>query len=383
MADMRDAARALAPEIAARAGEIEQARRVPADLHDRLAATGLLRMLLPKAIGGAEVSPRDYAETLEILARADASTGWCVMVSASTGIKSAFLEPEVAQALYGDPKAVHGGVFAPSGRADVDGEDFILNGTWMWASNSPNCTWLTGGAVVHVDGVAQSLANGIPDARQTLFPASEATLGDDWHVSGLAGTGSGSMTVKDLRIPRRHSVSLVTDRQRTGGPLFVFPSFGLLAVGIAAVALGNARAAIDDLVSLAGGKTPQGTRRALAQRAHAQIAMAKADARLRSARAYLSDSIETAWEEARRDGAISIEARCHVRLACTHATHAAADVCRRMYELGGGSSLFLSSPLQRRFRDAYAATQHMMVAPPTLELTGRILMGLETDVTFL
>jgi hypothetical protein len=50
-----------------------------------------------------------------------------------------------------------------------------------------------------------------------------------------------------------------------------------------------------------------------------------------------------------------------------------------MYDLGGGSSLFLASPLQRRFRDAHAGTQHMMVAPPTYELTGRVLLNVPTD----
>jgi alkylation response protein AidB-like acyl-CoA dehydrogenase len=377
------AAQALVPEIIARRDEIEKLKHLPADLNDKLVDADLLRLLVPKDIGGREVTPWEFVETVEVLGEADASTGWCAMIAAATCLKSAFLEREVAQEIYGDARVVHGGVFAPSGRADVDGDDYIINGSWMWASGSPNCTWLTGGAIVHVDGEMQKLPNGAPDARQSLFPADKAVLGDDWDVAGLCGTGSGSMKVTDVRIPKSHSVSLVADKQKFGGPLYVFPSFGMLALGIGTVALGNARGAIADLVALAEGKTPQGTRRPLATRAHSQIHLAEATASLRGARAYLEDSIGTAWDQARNEGVISIEARAHIRLACTHATRTSADVCRNMYELGGGTSLFLASPLQRRFRDAYAATQHMMVAPPTLELTGRVLMGVETDLTFL
>ncbi|MCP5265144.1 MAG: acyl-CoA dehydrogenase family protein [Burkholderiaceae bacterium] len=383
MNDVKARARALVPEIVSRRDEIERARRIPADLNARLVQAGLLRMLVPAEIGGLEMAPLDYVEVIELLGEADASTGWCTMIAAVTCLKSAFLDREVARALYGDPAAVHGGVFAPNGRADVDGDHYVVNGDWQWASGSANCTWLTGGALVYEVGQLQKLPNGAPDARQFLFPADAVELADDWNVSGLCGTGSGSMKVRNCRVPRSHAVSLVTDRQQFGGPLYVFPSFGMLALGISVVAMGNASGAVNDLIALAAEKTPQGTRRVLAQRAHTQIEVARAVAMLRSARAYLIDTIGTAWDEARNDGAISVRARAELRLACTHVARTSAEVCKTMYELGGGSSLFLASPLQRRLRDAMAASQHMMVAPPTLELTGRVLLGVETDLTFL
>ncbi|MEZ5658459.1 MAG: acyl-CoA dehydrogenase family protein [Burkholderiaceae bacterium] len=383
MIDIKANARGLVPEIMARRDEIERARRIPADLNDRLVQAGLLRMLIPREIGGLELAPPDYVEVIELLAKADASTGWCTMIAAVTCLKSAFLDRDVAQAVYGDPAAVHGGVFAPNGRADVDGEHYLVSGEWQWASGSANCTWLTGGALVYVDGELQRLPTGAPAARQMLFPADAVELGDDWNVSGLCGTGSGSMRVRNCRVPMSHSVSLVTDKQKFGGPLYAFPSFGMLALGISVVAMGNAKGAVDDLIALANEKTPQGTRRVLAQRAQTQTEVARSVAMLRSARAYLLDAIATAWDQARYAGEISVATRADLRLASTHVARTSAEVCKTMYELGGGSSLFLSSPLQRRLRDALAASQHMMVAPPTLELTGRVLLGVDTDLTFL
>jgi len=383
MTDVLAAAKALAPEIRARADEIEKGRQLPQDLAKTMARAGLFRMLVPAHIGGLESDPWTIVETIEAAATADASAGWCVMIAATTCLKSAFLDEDVARDIYGDPNVICGGVFQPAGRAQVAGTDFVVSGQWQWASGSPNCDWLSGGCLVVDDGEVRKLPNGVADARMVIFPAAEATLLDDWHVAGLCGSGSGSMVVDNLRVAQRYSVSIVTDKPKMGGALYAFPSFGMLALGVASVALGNAQAALDDLIGVAANKTPQASRRVLAKRAHAQVALAEKTAALRSARCYAEDCVGQAWDDAKGKGEISVEARTNLRLACTHAVRTGADVCRAMYELGGGSSLFLTSPLQRRFRDAYAMTQHMITAPATYELTGRILMGLETDHTFL
>ena len=152
-------------------------------------------------------------------------------------------------------------------------------------------------------------------------------------------------------------------------------------MGIAAVTLGLARAAIDALVEIAGGKTPQGSARPLAARPSAQADVSRAEATLRSARAFYYESIDRAWESACARGRIEVDHRRDVRLATTHATRASAEAVDRMYDLGGGTSVYHRSPLQRVFRDVHVATQHMMVSPATLELTGRLLLGLDTDTS--
>jgi alkylation response protein AidB-like acyl-CoA dehydrogenase len=154
-------------------------------------------------------------------------------------------------------------------------------------------------------------------------------------------------------------------------------------MGIAAVALGLARAAIDALVAIAGGKTPQGSSRTLAMRPSTQSDVATAEALLRSARAFYYEAVESAWQAACATGAIDAALRRDVRLATTHATRTCARAVDLMYDLAGGSSVYRSSPLQRIFRDVHVATQHMMVSPATLELSGRLFLGLETDTSLL
>jgi alkylation response protein AidB-like acyl-CoA dehydrogenase len=153
-------------------------------------------------------------------------------------------------------------------------------------------------------------------------------------VTGLAGSGSGDMEVHDIRVPEAFSYSLVAGKPFETGPLYAFPPFGLLAMGIAAVALGNARAAIDDLVDLAGAKKPQGSKRTLAERAAAQSELAQAEATLRSARAFYYEAIGDAFRKAQTGDPISIEDRALLRWQPPTPRAAAPTWCN-MYELGG------------------------------------------------
>lgn len=374
--------RAFMPAVSARADEIERARRMPADLALAMARTGIIRMLRPRHAGGLEVEAALALEAIEVLSQADASAGWCAMIGATSGIYSAYMDPDMARTVYGESDdIITAGVFAPMGQAVADGDDYVVTGHWRWASGSWNSQWLNGGCTVVENGQVRMLPNGTPEIRAMVFPRESVELIDTWHTMGLAGTGSVDMKVNGLRVPKSRTVSLLTDQPRSDGALYVFPVFGLLSLGIAAVASGNARAALDEFREFAGGARTGGTRRVLAERANAQSSFAQAQAQWRSARAFLYDEVANAWQSASRERRISLEQRGLLRLAATHMTRTAAEVCRIVHDLSGGAAVFDNNRQQRRLRDAQTATSHMMIAPPTYELTGRVLLGLPTDDT--
>ncbi|TML86347.1 MAG: flavin-dependent monooxygenase [Actinobacteria bacterium] len=381
-----DTARKLASTIEPRRAEIERGRRLPPDLVAQLAGAGLFNLCVPRAYGGGEIEPADLVETIEAVARADGSTGWCVMIGATSGMVAAYLPDDEARAIYRSSDVVTGGVFAPRGTATPVEGGFRMNGRWAFASGSQHCAWLMGGCLVGgADGArgGDGAPDGAPDARLLLLPTGEVEILDTWTVAGLCGTGSHDMVVTDAFVPAGRAVSLVTEPPRQRGALYAFPLFGLLALGIAAVALGLGRAAVDELTDLAGVKVPTGSRRRLAQRSAVQADVARAEARLRSGRAFLLDAVGAAWASACAGDDISLEQRALLRTAATHATREAAATVDLAYEAGGGSSIYASSPLQRHFRDVHVVTQHVMVAPATYELTGRVLLGIPTDTTML
>ena len=379
--DPLGAASALAPILRERAEEIEDARRIPPDLSQRFAAAGFYRMCVPEAYGGLELPPARTMETIETLARADAASAWVVFIGATSGTVLSMLPADSAREIFATEQTMLAGVFAPRGKAIPERDGFRVEGQWQWGSGTQNADWILAGCQVIRDGKPELLRNGTPRSRMMIVPAREVDFLDTWYVSGLAGTGSTDFAIHDRFVPNQRAVGIGVDGP-LDRPLYQFPQFGLLGMGIAAVALGLARAAIEELVEIAGGKTPSGSARPLAARPAAQSEVARAEATLRSARAFYYEAIDAAWREACA-GRLSVESRRDIRLATTHATHACAEAVDRMYGLGGGTSVYRRSPLQRIFRDVHVATQHMMVAPSTLELTGRLLLGLETDVSVL
>ena len=380
--DVRQSARDLSKELQERAEEIETSRRLPRDLSDRLANAGLYRTCVPKVYGGLELPPAETMEAIEILARADGASAWCGFIGATSGTVLAMLPEAAAREIFATPETLLSGVFAPRGKAVVVDGGFQVEGQWQWGSGTQNADWILAGCQVIRDGEPELLRNGTPRSRMMLVPAEEVEFVDTWYVSGLSGTGSTDFAIHDRFVPDHHAVGIGVDGP-LDRPLYAFPQFGLLGMGIAAVALGLARAAIDELVEIAGGKTPSGSARPLAARPSAQLDVSRAEAMLRSARAFYYETIDDAWQSAVKDGGIEVEHRRDIRLATTHATRTCADAVDLMYNLAGGTSVYRRSPLQRIFRDVHVATQHMMVSPSTFELTGRLLLGLETDTAML
>lgn len=366
-------AKAMQATLFERADEMENARRLPADLAASLAELGVFRLVTPESVGGLEASPRQIFETVEALAKGTASAGWCSMIASTTALNAAYMPLADAKEIYGPAETITGGVFAPMGRATVEGDGYRVTGQWQWGSGSANCHWLCGGCMIFEGSEMRRLDNGAPDNRMMIFPASEAELIDTWHVAGLKGTGSGDIAVQDIFVPAARSVSLMTDTPREDGPLYQFPAFGLLALGVASVAIGNAAGAIESFKALALKKANQGSSKTLSERAVIQSEFSKVLAAHKSSRAYLLDEIDRIWDDMLEGGELTLEARVDLRLACTNATRVSAEVCRTLYDYGGGAALFLNNDLQRRLRDAHAMTQHIVTAPASYELLGRSL----------
>jgi alkylation response protein AidB-like acyl-CoA dehydrogenase len=216
-----------------------------------------------------------------------------------------------------------------------------------------------------------------------FFPAAEVTIHDTWRAHGLCGTGSHDFSVEGVHVPETRLVRPMVGRRHVDGALAAFPNFSLLAAGVAAVSLGIARHAVDELSELGRDKRPLYSSRTLSQSGSAQSDLAKADAMVRSARAFLLGELADAWEQAVAGGRIDEMARGRIRLASVNAAQQSARAVDEVYTLAGGSSVHASSPLQRCLRDAHVATQHLMVSPRLYETLGKQLFGLDVDTSML
>ena len=144
---------------AAHAEHGERERGLAPEVVDALRAGDLFRLCVPRALGGAEAPPLALVEAVETLAQADASSGWCLAVTATSGLVAAYLDEDAAREVYGTAGMAVGGVFAPRGRAVAVAGDLEVSGRWSFASGSTFCDWLMGGCVTERDGEGPSSAS--------------------------------------------------------------------------------------------------------------------------------------------------------------------------------------------------------------------------------
>ncbi|HEY7293951.1 MAG TPA: acyl-CoA dehydrogenase family protein [Dehalococcoidia bacterium] len=371
------AARALAPRIRELAEETERGRQLPAELVDAFREAGFWRMWTPPEFGGTLVDPFTFIDVIEELARADGSTAWNVLIGAGNAIVAGWLPYETQRELWGDdPDTITGGVYGPRGTAVLVPGGYRVDGRWAFGSGVQQCAWMVGGCFLF-DGEQRRLtATGQPATRIMLAPIAQVEIIDTWRVAGMRGSGSHDYAFHDLYVPEAHSFSFADPPLRPE-PLYRLPRFGLLAGALSAACTGIARHAIEALLELAQAKTPAGQTSLLRERAAVQADVARAEALLRSARAFRSEVLCEAWEAANAGVDLDAAQRGLVLLAAAHAASAAAQAVDLMYNAGGATSIYETSPLERCFRDVHVATQHYMLGPLSLELAGKALLGFD------
>src|SRR5262249_26947717 len=99
-------AREMAPELAAAADQIEHRRELPEAVVTALVERGLFRLLLPRSLGGAELLPADFVPIIEEIAKADASTAWCLNQASGCSMTAAYLDPDAACEIFGGPRGI-------------------------------------------------------------------------------------------------------------------------------------------------------------------------------------------------------------------------------------------------------------------------------------
>src|SRR4051795_10526368 len=285
--DLVERARALAPLIAGEADEIERTRRLTQPVVSALIENGLYRALLPKSARGAEVAPEIFMQMLEEIAKADASTAWCLGQCGVCAMTAAYLDPDAADEIFNTPPGILAwGAIAHEVHAVPGG--YKASARWDFASGSRQASWLAAHVrVAEADGSQRKKPDGSPEIRTILFPVTSATMYDVWDVIGLRGTGTDSYSVDNLFIPEKFA-ALRDDPKalRETGPLYKLSTNMVFSMGFGATSLGVARATLDAVIDLARGKTPQGIK-AMRDNNAVQGLIGRTEANWRAARAYL------------------------------------------------------------------------------------------------
>ena len=377
-------AEALRPYVAAVGTEIEDSRRLPPALLDKLHDAGLFRLLLPRSTNGIETDPITFFHVIETIAKADASTAWCLSQAGGCAMSAAYLDLPVACAIFEDPCAVLAWGPGPRVSAIECEGGYRVTGVWSFASGGRHATWLGAHCpIIAADGTPRLEANGMPQERTMLVRTEDVEWTDIWNTVGLRGTASDQFALKDFFVRTDHSMTREFDREcRESGPLYRMGAGTCYQVGFAGVACGIARSVLDDFIEVARNKVPRGARGTLRDNAVVQTGLAQAEVNLRAARGFVLQSMADIWQDLVAGDTITVAQRITVRMAATNAIHKAREAVDFAYNAGGATAIFESHPLERRFRDIHTVTQQLQGQIRHFETVGAWMMGAEADLTF-
>ena len=373
--DLVERARALQPLIARDADEIDRTRRLTPAVTSALIENGLYRSLLPASLGGAEAPLEVFMQMQEEIAKADASTAWCLGQCSVCAMTAAYLDADAANEIFNvAPGILAWGAIAHEVQAVPGG--YKANARWDFASGSRQASWLGAHVrVVEADGTQRRKKDGSPEIRTVLFPMSDATMYDVWDVIGLRGTGTDSYSVDNLFIPDKFA-ALRDDPAalREKGPLYKMSTNMVFSMGFAATSLGLARATLDAAIDLARGKTPQGLK-AMRENNAVQGLIGRTEASLRAARAYVYATAAEVWRDLAAGQPITEQHRIAIRIAATWTIHQSASVVDTAYHMAGATAVFAANKFERRFRDMHAIAQQIQARDTHYEDAGKAILS--------
>ena len=365
--ELIERARALVPEIRARAEETERNRAISPQIIARIREAALLRTTRPKEFGGFEYDATVALEIALTISAACASTGWAVNGALSNGISFGHYPIEAQRELWGggaDPFTC--ACFAPTGSAVPAAGGYVLSGKWSFASGVDHASWIRLGALIKPPDAAATPGDG----AFFLLPVGDVEVEDNWFVYGLCGTGSKNIIVHDAFVPAHRVLRFADTRagdtpgaRHHANPIYRMPLLVLGATLLASTAVGAAKGALADYLEMTTGRTTRGALAggglAMAEFATVQLRYAEAAAAAETAELILVTDLRSAMARLCAGEEITIADRIRSRRNQAYATRLALQAVEALNASTGGAGLQLSNPIQRAWRDVNAVARHV------------------------
>ena len=354
----RDAGR-----IARHAAAADAARFLHPAQQALLHRRGWLKMLAPRACGGAELALPDVVRFEEAVAAIDGSMGWVLTLCAGAGWFAGFLPPDTARAIVGTRRVCVGGSGAPTGHADVEGEGYRITGRWDYASGAPMATHFTLNAVLREHGRPLLDEAGNPRIRAFIVPAAQVRMEASWASIGMRASASHSYRIEGQWLHRDHGFTISAATATAGGPLYRFPFYSLAFVTLAANVAGMAA----HFLQLA---RPAMSRRKHAMQGKPLLEVPEVSALLQakeqahaSARMHFYTLLDSAWALVDAGDTLSVADTAALQGASLALVSVSRQAVDELYPYCGLHAAHEGSEINRVWRDFHTATQHSLLLP--------------------
>jgi 3-hydroxy-9,10-secoandrosta-1,3,5(10)-triene-9,17-dione monooxygenase len=369
-------AEALIPVLEQRAAKAEQLRRCPDETVQDYIANDLLRICQPARYGGFELGYDVLCEVSQMLARGCGSQAWVHMVLADNILKLASYSAQAQEDVWGkDSTAKLSNCVTPTGKGRPVEGGVIWSGRHQFSSGVDHAQWvLAAGTIEHGDR---------KQACSVLVPKSDFKIIDDWHVMGLAGTGSKTFEINEAFVPTHRLLDKkASDEGNAPGaklyaaPVFHLPRGGPSIASFAAVTVGIAEGCLQSYYKYTRPRKSRGT--PIAALAGTQITAATAAAEIEAAVRMYGGALREAMQILARGEPFTKHHQVLGKRNCAYAATLAIHAVQRLYNDAGGRALYTDNELQRKFRDVHAAAAHHSLNWHTAaEEYGRYVLGVD------
>jgi 3-hydroxy-9,10-secoandrosta-1,3,5(10)-triene-9,17-dione monooxygenase len=346
-------AEALVPVLRERAPEAEKLRRCPDQTVADYISNGLLRICMPARFGGDELGYDVLCEVSQTLARGCGSQAWVHMVLADNALKLASFMPQAQEEVWGNnPNAKLSNAVAPLGKGRV------AEGGVRWTGRHPFSS-----GVDHADWVMATGYVERGDKKQTvsvLVPKSDIKIIDDWHVVGLAGSGSKTFEISDAFVPQ-HRILGKDDEDAAGpalypAPVFNMPRGGVSSASFVSVAVGVAEGFLEEYIKYTGPRKSRST--VVAEEIGTQMGVGIAASEIEAAAQMYLGPLRETMQLLERGEPVSKTLNLRGKRNAAYAAQLSLSAVQRLFNAAGGRALYLDNPMQRMFRDCHAAAAH-------------------------
>ena len=353
-------ARGFAATLRSRNLEIARARRVPQNVMDELAELGLLQLARPARYGGPDVGMDTIFRAGRALATGDASVAWVYCVLNSHDHLIGLYPKSVQDEYWASEQPFCASSYIPSGTVSPAENGFKLSGKWSFCSGIDFCGWVVVGGITMSPGDHPT-----PELRLFMLEKSQITLLDDWHVMGLAGTGSKSIVVENAFVPDERALrnSDVMAGKTPGGslhtnPLYRLSVWPLFGFSIIAPVTGIARGAFDYMVAQLRPK-PDSPQVPFDARKHSiEMHLAEAGALIDAAELLYERGLQETSDRIRAEKDLPIELRVRNRRDQAYLTGMCRKALDILMSMSGGRGIREEAVVQQALRDLYAISAH-------------------------
>ena len=357
---------ALHSQFDATAAESEELGDAPQALVDLMRQIRVPMIKAPLEVGGDRLLLADQCRYFTALSYSNPTAAWTGFNHAGAAAAAGSrLSDEGIDLLFGsDPSPFLAAVAIPTGTfTRVDG-GVLMNGTWNYASGVRHADWAMLTAIEAVEHPSVTLA---------VIRTADATVHGDWNVMALKGTGSVSITAKDVFVPTALTVDPMGPPKR-GGAIYGlnYPIF--VAGENLGFTFGVCNRFIDELVVYARGKS-RGFDGRLADRGAFQYELGKSSQQLQAVQAHALATLATVDDAMENDKEFTARGEAAVAAMTAYCTETAVSAISRLMSFAGAGALFNSSPLQRCFRDAQGSAQHLVASNQSLDRYGAVLLA--------